>query len=358
MKRCMVVLVLMLICIAPLEAGQQDKGIAVEFKNLTVTCFGDLKQAGGRSQALVEAALATGNKERFGLGGMGAGEKVFEILDKNGAVVKSLTSADLFGGKGGSAFTAGSAGAGARRVVRVSTVDLPNGKVQVILRAIAAGDGTGEDSGQHLILTLGLKANTAMTLALRMSMKTMGNVEAGEQGFVVTPKTGPAALNVAVSPAVAAVSAGKGKVVVTSPPVALDGVSELPAFWMVINGQTGVTPAAVKASALSTLKEKRSSMKDPHLVVISATDKETTQPGDTVAFTVTCTNIGASAATDVTVSNPVPDGMMYLEGTATSYGCVVSMDRSAAGVKKVSWTFTDPVEAGGERTVSFKARVR
>ena len=358
MKNTMVALVLVLICFASLEAGQQDKGIAVEFKNLTVRCFGDLKQADVRSHAFVEAALASGSKERFGLGGMGAGEKVFEILDKNGAVLKSLTGADLFGGKGGSAFSAGSTEPGARRMIRVSSVDLPNGKVQVILRAIAVGDPKADKSGQHLVLTTGLKANAAMTLVLRMSMKAMGKVEAGEQGFVVMPKAGPAALNVAVSPSVATVSAGKGKVVVTSPSVTLDGVSESPAFWMIIDGETGVTPAAVKAASLKALQEKHGSMKDPQLVVISATDKETTQPGDTVAFTVTCTNIGESGATDVTLSNPVPDGMTYLEGSATSYGCVVSMDRSAAGVKKLSWTFTDPVEAGGERTVSFKARVR
>ena len=93
-------------------------------------------------------------------------------------------------------------------------------------------------------------------------------------------------------------------------------------------------------------------------MVVSATDKQSSQPGDTVTFMVVCANIGAAAANDVALSNPIPDGMQYLEGSATSDECAVSMDRSATGVKKISWAFPKPVEPGGERVVGFKVRVQ
>jgi uncharacterized repeat protein (TIGR01451 family) len=356
MKHIVLVLALFWACAGTLEAQQTGKGIAVEFKQLTVAFHGDPRQADAKLLPLVDASLATGSKERFGLGFGTAGEKVFEILDKGGVVLKSISSTELLGGKG--TFSAGKWGATSRRMERISSVDLPKGKVQIIVRALATGDGKAGSDDQHLVVTFGLKADAALTLALRVSLNALGNLEPGNNGFVVTPKTGSAAVGAAFSPASASLAAGKGKVVMTSAPLVLDGASESPAFWLVFDGMTASTPASAKAAALQTVKEKRISTSDPHVVVVSATDKQSSQPGDTVTYMVVCANIGAAGASSVALSNPIPDGMQYLDGSATSEGSVVSMDRSAAGVKKISWVFPKPVEPGGERVVSFKVRVR
>jgi large repetitive protein len=360
MKHFVLVLALFWACASTLEAQQPGKGVAVEFKQLTVAFHGDPKQADARLLPLVDASLASGTKERFGLGfgTTAAGEKVFEILDKGGVVLKSVSTAELLGGKGSSSFSAGRWDATSRRMERISSVELPNGRVQIVVRALATGDGTAGSVDQHLVVTFGLKADAPITLALRVSLSALGNVEPGNNGFVLTPKAGSAALSAAFYPAAARVSAGKGKVVMTSTPIVLDGASESPAFWLVLDGVTSSAPAGAKSAALLTLKEKRISASDAHVVVVSATDKQSSQPGDTVTYMVVCANIGPAGASNVTLSNPIPDGTQYLDGSATSEGCVVSLDRSATKVKKISWAFPKPVEPGGERVVSFKVRVR
>jgi uncharacterized repeat protein (TIGR01451 family) len=356
MKQFVLVLALFWICTGTLDAQQSGKGVAVAFKQLTVAFHGDPRQADAKLLPLVDASLASGTKEKFGLGFGTAGEKVFEILDKSGVAIKSISSAELFGGKG--TFSPGKWDATSRRMERISSVELPNGRVQIIMRALATGDGTPGSADQHLVVTFGLKADAPVTLELRVSLSALGNVESGNNGFVLTPKAGSAALSAAFYPATAKVSAGKGKVVMTSTSVVLDGSSESPAFWLVIDGMTASAPAGAKSAAQQALKEKRISASDPHVVVVSATDKQSSQPGDTVTYTVVCANIGVAGAANVTISNPIPDGTQYLDGSATSEGCVVSMDRSAAEVKKISWAFAKPVEPGGERVVSFRVRVR
>jgi uncharacterized repeat protein (TIGR01451 family) len=358
MKHSVLVLALFWAFAGSLEAQQPGKSVAMEFKQLTVAFHGDPKLADAKLLPLVDASLASGTKERFGLGfgSVAADEKVFEILDRAGAVIKSISSTELLGGK--STFSAGKWDATSRRMERISSIELPNGRVQIIVRALATGDGTAGSADQHLVVTFGLKADAPITLALRVSLSALGNVESGNNGFVLTPKTGSAAVGAAFYPAAAKVSSAKGKVVMSSTAIVLDGASESPAFWLVLDGMTASTSASAKSAALQTLKEKRISASDPHVVVVSAADKQSSQPGDTVTYVVVCANIGAAGASNVTLSNPIPDGTQYLEGTATSEGCVVSMDRSAAEVKKISWAFPKPVEPGGERVVSFKVRVR
>ena len=246
MKHSVLVLALVLACGGTLEAQQPGKEVAVEFKQLTVAFQADPKQADAKLLPLVDARLASGTRDRFGLGfgSAAAGEKVFEILDKDGAVLKSISSADLLGGKGGSSFTAGTRGATSRRMERISSVDLPKGKVQIVVRALATGDGKPGSPDQHLVVTFALKANAAVTLALRASLTAMGTVEPGDYGFVLAPKSGSAAVSVAFYPAVTSVSPGKGNVVITSTPIALDGASESPAFWLVFDGMTARPPPA------------------------------------------------------------------------------------------------------------------
>jgi uncharacterized repeat protein (TIGR01451 family) len=360
MKNFVVVLALFWAYAGPVEAQQPGKKVAVEFKQLTVAFQGTPRQADARLLPLVDASLASGPKERFGLGlfSASAGEKVFEILDKGGVVLKSISSAELLGGKGDISLSSGRWDATSRRMERVSSVNIPNGKVRIFVRALATGDVKAGSGEQHLVVTFGLKADAPVTLSLRVTLSALGNVDPGVNGFVVTPKAGSAALSSAFHPATASVSAGQGKVVMTSAPLALDGASESPAFWLVIDGVTASGQAAAKAAALLALKEKQSAANDPRVVIVSATDKQNSLPGDTVTYMVVCANIGSSGASDVTVSNPIPDGMLYLDGSVISEGSAVTMDRSASGVKKISWAFSKPLEPGGERVVSFKVRVR
>jgi uncharacterized repeat protein (TIGR01451 family) len=105
-------------------------------------------------------------------------------------------------------------------------------------------------------------------------------------------------------------------------------------------------------------------------------------PGDTVSFTLTYANRGAQPATNVTVIDPVPEHLAYVDGSAQGTGTRIefSVDggktyrapdkltitggdgkvRPAQGpdYTHIRWTVTAPLAAGGNGTVSFKARVK
>jgi uncharacterized repeat protein (TIGR01451 family) len=86
------------------------------------------------------------------------------------------------------------------------------------------------------------------------------------------------------------------------------------------------------------------------------------RPGDTVSYNVVCQNIGTADAADVALSNPVPQGVQFLEGTATQDGTTASFERIGTGVtgavQKITWKLARPLKPGEERKVAFKARVR
>lgn len=107
----------------------------------------------------------------------------------------------------------------------------------------------------------------------------------------------------------------------------------------------------------------------------------TVVPGTIVLFTTTFTNIGEQPATDVVITNPVPEHMTYVAGSAKGKGTKLeySVDggktyaepqklrtRDARGrVRKaeareythIKWTLTRSLQPDGSGTVTFRARV-
>jgi len=105
-------------------------------------------------------------------------------------------------------------------------------------------------------------------------------------------------------------------------------------------------------------------------------------PGDTVNFTLTYANRGKQPATNVTVVDPVPEHLAYVDGSAQGTGTRIefSVDggrtygtpdkltvtggdgkvRPAQGpdYTHIRWTVLAPLAAGGSGTVSFKAKVK
>lgn len=104
-------------------------------------------------------------------------------------------------------------------------------------------------------------------------------------------------------------------------------------------------------------------------------------PGEEVLFTVTYTNVGSQPAESVTITNPVPDHMTYVEGSATGDGASVtySVDggrnfgaprdlvvTDAEGVQRpatagdythIRWILGTDVAAGSSGAVQFTAVV-
>ena len=105
-------------------------------------------------------------------------------------------------------------------------------------------------------------------------------------------------------------------------------------------------------------------------------------PGETVIFTNHYTYNGDKPATDVIIKNPVPEHMLYLDGTAEGKGTRIefSVDKgktyatadklkvkaangkerraAAADYTNIRWTLETPLQKGGKGSVSFRAKVK
>jgi uncharacterized repeat protein (TIGR01451 family) len=105
-------------------------------------------------------------------------------------------------------------------------------------------------------------------------------------------------------------------------------------------------------------------------------------PGDTVIFSTSYEYQGAQPATDVVINNPLPEHMLYLDGTAEGKGTRIefSVDKgqtfaaanqlkikdaegkeqpaSAADYTNIRWTIEGALQDGAKGSVSFKAKVK
>lgn len=104
-------------------------------------------------------------------------------------------------------------------------------------------------------------------------------------------------------------------------------------------------------------------------------------PGVAVIYTVHADNKGSKPATDVVVTDPIPEHMDYVDGSATSAGAKLTFSAdggktwaaegklvvkgpdgltraaNASEITHIRWQFTKPLAPGESRAVEFRARV-
>jgi len=104
-------------------------------------------------------------------------------------------------------------------------------------------------------------------------------------------------------------------------------------------------------------------------------------PGVAVIYTLHADNKGSKPATDVVVTDPIPEHMDYVDGSATSDGTKLTFSadggktwaakdklvikekggatRAAAAneITHIRWQFEKPIAPGESRAVEFRARV-
>lgn len=105
-------------------------------------------------------------------------------------------------------------------------------------------------------------------------------------------------------------------------------------------------------------------------------------PGDAVIFTTYYSNNGKEAASDIVINNPMPEHMLYIDGSAEGSGTKIefSVDKGksfglpetlkvidAKGKERtaltsdytnIRWTLSKPLGSGGKGSVSFRAKVK
>jgi uncharacterized repeat protein (TIGR01451 family) len=120
---------------------------------------------------------------------------------------------------------------------------------------------------------------------------------------------------------------------------------------------------------------------EKEIVRVAAADTNVA-PGDTVIFSTHYQYQGEKPATDVVINNPLPEHMLYLDGTAEGKGTRIefSVDQgqtfavagklqvkdaegkeqpaSAADYTHIRWTIEGALQDGAKGSVSFKAKVK
>lgn len=105
-------------------------------------------------------------------------------------------------------------------------------------------------------------------------------------------------------------------------------------------------------------------------------------PGDAVIFTTYYSNNGKEPASDIVINNPLPEHMLYIDGTAEGSGTKIefSVDKGKsfgapdklkikggdgkerpagpADYTHIRWTLSKPLPPEGKGSVSFRAKVK
>lgn len=105
-------------------------------------------------------------------------------------------------------------------------------------------------------------------------------------------------------------------------------------------------------------------------------------PGDAVIFTTYYSNNGKEPASDIVINNPMPEHMLYVDGTAEGSGTKIefSVDKGKnfgapdklkvkgedgkerpagpSDYTHIRWTLSKPLAPGGKGSVSFRAKVK
>ena len=96
----------------------------------------------------------------------------------------------------------------------------------------------------------------------------------------------------------------------------------------------------------------------PNVVPVTIADKPHASPRDTMTYTIYCQNLGTSVATGAEVSNPIPQGTTYVAGSAAGANTSISFEKTGETIAAIKWLFQDAIQAGEERSVTFKVVVR
>jgi uncharacterized repeat protein (TIGR01451 family) len=72
-------------------------------------------------------------------------------------------------------------------------------------------------------------------------------------------------------------------------------------------------------------------------------------PGDEVIYTIHYANVGGEPAENIVITDPIPEHMLYLEGSASGEGSVVTFSVDDGKSFDVEGNLKVPVEDGSER---------
>ena len=348
-----------------LFAQKTQQGLTIGYGQFSVSYAARL-QGDAATLPFIEGRSLSGSKERFGIlfrTSQGTSAMI-EILDGTGKTIKTVTLNDFLGKTttDGVKLLSNTASSENRSAETIHEVVLPTGTAKLITRALLTGDKNNTKTPEQLVVTFSLLSDNASNVSLRLLLPIEGSSEGEKDGAILMGKSSTSAIALSVMPGAENIAVQKNILSIKSPVIALSG--ETPMMWLIARGVNGTSQNASKALAADLVAASEKTKADPNIVVVNTVTKTDAQPGDTVMYTLICKNIGSGDATNVQLSNPVPNGTIYLEGSASGEGTDMSFDRGSAApaqsgaVTVVRWKLRDALKGGKEQIVTFKVVVQ
>lgn len=343
----------------PAEKKQQgeEKSVSIRYPEFVLAYHPNPQSDNQAALPLVSGSLLRGSKERFGffLSGQDGASFVFEISDATG-MRKGITVNDLLGkpSNSGVRVLESYLDPAGQISSQVFELQFPGGPVEFVLRAVVSGvEGNTAQTPQLLVSTT-LRKTGARKFSVRWTLNAEGNLEAKGNNFSLASRSGSAGVTALLSP-------NDAKLTVEGPKLTISSAMNI---WLIMSGSRTAGAANVKNELLNNLAEAEAKKNEPNVVIVTSMDKKAAQPKDTVTVTLTCMNIGNAAASNVVMSNPIPQGTSFLEGSAFGETTVISFVRSGGAlpalgsVSSVSWRVNGDLMAGEERVAGFKVIVQ
>lgn len=315
-------------------------------------------------QTFLEGKTTTGAKERFGLILKNTlGKNTFaEIIDAGGKVVGSLTVNDYLTGSAKVKLVSSKISSDSRISETIHEIASSLGPLKLFTKGLRTGDKASTAGGETIILTFALSAPSEQMFGLRLLLPVEGTAEVKENGVILSGKTSSSVIAVSVLPGTEKIELQKNTLSIKSGSTQIK--ESTPVLWLVASVVTNASVTAAKTAARTHLVNTSSAAQDPNLVIVNSVSKNDAQPGDTVTYQLTCKNIGRGEATNIQLTSPIPAGTVYLEGSATTEGTDLVLEREnapapqASPVKGIKWTLKDALKSGQEFTVQFKVTIR
>lgn len=286
---------------------------------------------------------------------------VFLEIKEGNKTIASITAKD-FAAKaklqGSSAVYKSGTGANAIDIV-IEAFEMTNALLP-LSKAIAVNVKAKAQANKNLAAVLSLFADG---YAVKVGANGVSNsrVEKGKAEYPVILVTGNEGTTVEID---GTVQKTPGKTIqFISKPVATSG-SEVTLLSLTVNAST-VKEYEKSMQQVKNIEAAISSKKEiTELAIINTANKQNPFPGDTITYTITYHNIGNAFAQDIVVTNPIPENMMYVEGSAKGENAAVTVVRKQAAppqqgeVESVQWKITKRIYPGEEGTVTMKAIVK
>jgi len=353
-----------LIASSALLAQKIQPGLTVTDGQFSLSS-GTLAQIENGAVPFIEGKSLTGGKERFGIllrTSQGA-SPFLELLDGAGKVVKTVSVNEFLGksNAGGVKLVSSIISAESHNAQIVHELTLASGPAVLRTNILVSGEKGNAKTPEEIVVTFSVKSEAAQALSVRLLLPIEGSAEVEKNGAVLSGKNSPSAIAVSVLPSAESIAFQKSVLTVKGPAVNISG--ETPLLWLVARPATGSSQATSKTAAADIIAAAAKAATDPNIVVVNSVSKLNAQPGDTVTYTLTCKNIGAGDATNVQLSNPVPSGTSYLDGSATGDGTDMTFDKAASTppqeskVTLLRWKLREALKPGHEQVVTFKVIV-